>query len=72
MASSESDGAGPKTKVLVIGAGISGLATARVLVNSGHFDVTVVEARPDRIGGRIWTHTLGSSLTRKFKGTVDS
>ncbi|MEV0415982.1 NAD(P)/FAD-dependent oxidoreductase [Streptomyces sp. NPDC050448] len=39
--------------VIVIGAGISGLAAARHLVDQGE-DVLVLEAR-DRIGGRIWT-----------------
>jgi monoamine oxidase len=39
--------------VIVIGAGIAGLAAARELVASG-MTVTILEAR-DRIGGRIWT-----------------
>ncbi len=50
---------------IVIGAGIAGLAAARTL-QQHHFDnpgtdrgqVVIVEAR-DRIGGRIWTETLG-------------
>jgi monoamine oxidase len=43
-----------KTDVVVIGAGASGLAAARQLVEQG-LDVVVVEAR-DRIGGRVFTH----------------
>jgi radical SAM/Cys-rich protein len=39
--------------VLVIGAGVAGLAAARELRRAG-FEVVVVEAR-DRIGGRVWT-----------------
>ncbi|WP_411502279.1 FAD-dependent oxidoreductase [Brevibacillus centrosporus] len=42
-----------KLDVLVVGAGISGLAAAHMLGKNG-FTVTVLEAR-DRIGGRIWT-----------------
>lgn len=42
-----------RASVIVIGAGMSGLAAARYLTDRGH-DVTVVEAR-DRIGGRVWT-----------------
>ena len=49
-----------KQKVIVVGAGISGLGAAQVLhKGAGNlFDVTVVEAR-DRIGGRIHTVSLG-------------
>lgn len=44
--------------ILVIGAGIAGLAAAQRLRQSG-FDVVVLEGR-DRIGGRIWTdNSLG-------------
>ena len=39
--------------VLVVGAGLAGLAAARDLIALGA-DVTVVDAR-DRIGGRVWT-----------------
>lgn len=50
-----------KPRVLVLGAGISGLAAAHML-KKANFDVTVLEAR-SRLGGRIWTSTeLGVPL----------
>ena len=49
MAASKSD----PDRVLVIGAGIAGLACARALVRD-EVDVLVLEAR-DRVGGRLWT-----------------
>ena len=39
---------------IIVGAGISGLAAADNLIDSGK-DVLILEAR-DRIGGRIWSH----------------
>ncbi len=53
-------GSGRRT-VLVIGAGIAGLAAARYLKNNG-FEATIIEGR-DRPGGRIFTDTaLGASV----------
>lgn len=43
-------------EVLIVGAGLAGLAAARKLISHGH-KVTIVEAR-NRIGGRTWTETL--------------
>ena len=40
--------------VIIVGAGISGLAAADNLIDSGK-NVLILEAR-DRIGGRIWSH----------------
>jgi phytoene dehydrogenase-like protein len=48
----------PKKKIIIVGAGIAGLAACTRLIEYG-FDVTIMEAR-DRCGGRIWTNnTLG-------------
>jgi monoamine oxidase len=44
---------GARQRVIVVGAGIAGLAAARTLADRGH-DVVVLEAR-DRVGGRIHT-----------------
>lgn len=59
-----------ETEVVIVGAGLAGLAAARMLQDRGR-NVVVLEAR-DRIGGRIWTNTtaldfpvdLGASLLK--------
>lgn len=53
MTGSWSMGAGTAERVVVVGAGMSGLVAARLLHDSG-FAVTVLEAR-ERNGGRVWT-----------------
>ncbi len=45
-----------RQRVIVIGAGIAGLAAARKLVAAGH-SVVVLEGR-NRIGGRVWTENI--------------
>ncbi len=49
----------PGTTVVVVGAGASGLAAARALVDEG-YEVVVVEAR-ERIGGRVWSTEIGGA-----------
>lgn len=51
--------ADPSTRVVVVGAGVSGLTVARVLTDAG-VQVTVLEAR-DRIGGRVTTEEVGGA-----------
>lgn len=46
-----------ETDVVVVGAGVAGLAAARALVAEGR-DVVVLEAR-DRVGGRLWNIEIG-------------
>lgn len=54
-------------RIVVIGAGLAGLAAARELQQQGH-EVIVVEAR-DRIGGRIWTSSQWPDLPLDFGAT---
>lgn len=46
--------------ILVVGAGMAGLAAARTLHDLG-YQVTLLEAR-DRIGGRVWTSHVWSDI----------
>ena len=68
-------------RVVVVGAGLSGLNAALILERWG-FDVQVVEAR-ERVGGRLWTldhlpgspegggNVMGSNYGRTFKMAHD-
>lgn len=49
-----------KKKVIIIGAGFSGLAAANKL-NQRNFDVTVLESQ-NRIGGRVFSHQMNDNL----------
>jgi monoamine oxidase len=56
-----------KKKLIIIGAGISGLYLAHIL--EGIFDITILEAR-ERVGGRIYSiagHDMG--LNSKNRST---
>lgn len=48
-------------RVVIVGAGVAGLAAAGRLRADGFDDVVVLEAR-DRIGGRVWTDTIGDGF----------
>jgi len=45
-----------KPKIIILGAGLSGLAAGKMLTEKG-FDVTILEAR-NRTGGRVFSHTI--------------
>ena len=57
----ESDSPRRNRSVMIVGAGVAGLAAAGELRANGFEDVVVLEAR-DRIGGRIWTDTIGGNI----------
>jgi spermine oxidase len=48
-------------KVIIIGAGISGLSACNYLLDNGINDIVILEAN-DRIGGRINTIPFGNYL----------
>lgn len=48
-------------KVIIIGGGLAGLCSAYELEQRGH-SVVILEARTNRVGGRVWTHQFGEGL----------
>jgi len=52
-------GSAMEHQVVIIGAGISGLAAAQKLLQNGMENVVLLEAR-DRVGGRV--HTIHSGM----------
>lgn len=48
-------------RIVIIGAGVAGLATAQMLRQAGYRNITVLEGR-DRIGGRTWTSHAWSDI----------
>ena len=59
---------GSEESVLIVGAGVAGLAAAAELQTQGFHNVVIVEAR-DRIGGRIWTGTIGGDIPVELGAT---
>lgn len=57
-----------ESRVLVIGAGLAGLAAARELAHLG-YRVTVLEAR-DRVGGRLSSNSLDDGNSAVDLGAV--
>ena len=53
------------SKIVIIGAGISGISAAKILFENGMKDVTILEAT-NRVGGRIHTTDFGRCLISRF------
>lgn len=60
-------GSGGLLDVVIIGAGLSGLTTARDLSRAGCESFLVLEAR-DRVGGRTYNHQLGNGVISEAGG----
>ena len=58
---SGTDASDSDERIVIVGAGAAALAAANELRNQGFDNVVLLEAR-DRVGGRIWTSTLGDGI----------
>lgn len=58
------DAGRPRKKIVILGAGMAGLAAAYELLKLGH-QVEILEAS-DRVGGRVYTHRFGSGEYHEF------
>lgn len=58
-----------KHKVIIIGAGIAGLAAATHLTKHGMNDYIMLEAQ-NRIGGRIYSTEISMKTLKTFLGTI--
>lgn len=56
-------------RVIIVGAGISGLRAAAILIRHG-VDVVILEGREDRIGGRIYTSRRFENRPRDIGNTT--
>lgn len=48
-------------RILIIGAGVSGISAAAKLIERGFSNVVILEAE-NRIGGRVYTETFADSV----------
>lgn len=56
---------GEQPKIVIIGAGASGIAAASKLLENGYQNVTILEAE-NRIGGRVYSTRFGEHSATYF------
>lgn len=61
ISSSHSSDDFSQEKIVIIGAGLSGISAASKLLEHGYTNITILEAE-NRIGGRIWTEFDGDKF----------
>ncbi|MCB0728051.1 MAG: FAD-dependent oxidoreductase [Ignavibacteriae bacterium] len=57
-----------KQKIIILGAGLSGLAAGKML-KENNYDVTILEAR-NRIGGRVFSHTFDAQNSNDSEDNI--